>query len=83
MNRVYANYSVSVSELKKNPSAVLKDSGGESVAILNHNKPTAYLIPADLYGVLMEMADDYGLAEIVKERQKEKEKAVKVSIDEI
>ena len=83
MNKVYANYSVSVSELKKNPSAVLKDSGGESVAILNHNKPTAYLIPADLYGILMEMADDYGLAEIVKERKKEKEKAVKVLIDEI
>ena len=83
MNKVYANYSVSVSELKKNPSAVLKDSGGESVAILNHNKPTAYLIPADLYGVLMEMAEDYGLAEIVKERQKEKEQAIKVSIDEI
>ena len=83
MNKVYANYSVSVSELKKNPSAVLKDSGGESVAILNHNKPTAYLIPADLYGVLMEMAEEYGLAEIVKERQKEKEESIKVSIDEI
>ena len=83
MNKVYANYSVSVSELKKNPSVVLKDSGGESVAILNHNKPTAYLIPADLYGVLMEMAEEYGLAEIVKERQKEKEESIKVSIDEI
>ncbi|MCK5809120.1 type II toxin-antitoxin system Phd/YefM family antitoxin [bacterium] len=83
MNKVYANYSVSVSELKKNPSAVLKDSGGESVAILNHNKPTAYLIPADLYGILMEMAEDYGLAEIVKERQEEKEESIKVSIDEI
>jgi len=83
MNKIYSNYSVSVSELKKNPSAVLKDAGGESIAILNHNKPTAYLIPADLYGILMEMADDYNLAEIVKERQKEKDKAITVSIDEL
>jgi len=83
MNKIYSNYSVSISELKKNPSAVLKDAGGESVAILNHNKPTAYLIPADLYGILMEMADDYNLAEIVKERQKEKDKAITVSIDEL
>lgn len=83
MNKIYSNYSVSISELKKNPSAVLKDSGGESVAVLNHNKPTAYLIPADLYGVLMEMAEDYNLAELVKKRQKEKDKAIEVSVDEL
>ena len=83
MNRVYANYSVSVSELKKNPSAVLKDSGGESVAILNHNKPTAYLIPAETYEELLESIEDYQLGIIVKDRQNEKISAIEVDIDDL
>lgn len=83
MERILSKYSVSISELKKNPTAVLQSAGGSSVAILNHNKPTAYLIPAEIYGILMEMAEDYELIKLVKERENEKESAIKVSLDEL
>ena len=72
MESVLANCSASISELKKIPSALIEQSDGEPIAILNHNKPTAYLIPAETYEALLEKIEDYQLGVIVKERQHEK-----------
>ena len=47
MESVLASCSASISELKKNPSALIDKSDGEPIAILNHNRPTAYLVPAE------------------------------------
>jgi len=83
MESILANCSVSISELKKNPSALIEQSGGEPIAILNHNKPTAYLIPAETYEALLEQIENYQLGVIVKERQYEKISAVEVTLDEL
>lgn len=83
MREIFAGYSVSISELKKNPSAILAEADGTPVAVLNHNKPTAYLIPAATYEALMEMAEDYELAKLVDERLADKDDAVEVSLDEL
>lgn len=83
MESVLASCSVSISELKKNPSALIEQAAGEPIAILNHNKPTAYLIPAETYEALLEKLEDYQLGLIVKERQYEKISAVEVSLDEL
>ncbi len=72
MKLVLANCSASISELKRNPSALIEQSDGEPIAILNHNKPTAYLIPAETYEELLDSIEDYQLGIIVKERQNEK-----------
>jgi len=83
MNTVLANCSVSISELKRNPSSLIDQAEGEPIAILNHNKPTAYLIPAETYEELMEKMEDYQLGIIVKERQNEKISAVDIDINEL
>ena len=83
MESVLANCSVSISELKKNPSALIEQSDGEPIAILNHNRPTAYLIPAETYEMLLDKIEDYQLGLIVKERQNEKILAVDVSLNEL
>ena len=83
MESVLANCSVSISELKKNPSALMEQSGGEPIAILNHNRPTAYLVPAKTYEALLEKIENYQLGVIVKERQYEKISAVEVTLDEL
>lgn len=83
MESVLASCSASISELKKNPSALIDQSGGEPIAILNHNRPTAYLIPAETYEALLEKIEDYQLGVIVKERQNEKISAVEVSLDDL
>ena len=83
MKAVLANCSVSISELKRNPSALIEQSDGQPIAILNHNRPTAYLIPAETYEELLERLEDYQLGLIVQERQDEKIRAVEVDIDEV
>ena len=81
MELLYTNASVSISELKKNPSAVIAQADGFPVAVLNHNKPAAYLVPAAAFEALMEKLDDIELAKLVKER--EHEPTVKVSPDDL
>jgi antitoxin StbD len=78
-----ANCSASISELKKNPSAIIEQAEGEPIAILNHNKPTAYLIPAQTYEALMDKIEDYQLGLIIRDRQHEKISAVEVTLDEL
>jgi antitoxin StbD len=83
MNTVLSPFSASVSELKKNPSNLLQQSGGEPVAILNHNRPTAYLIPAKTYEDMLERLEDSELMEIVEARKAEKSQAKEVFLDEL
>ncbi len=83
MKAVLAHCSASISELKRNPSALIEQSDGEPIAILNHNKPTAYLIPAETYEELLERLEDYQLGILVSERQNEKISAISVSLDEL
>ncbi len=81
MDKIYARASVSISDLKKNPSRIINEAEGAPVAILNHNKPSAYLIPAEAFEALMEKFEDYNLGQLVKER--EQEPTVKVSLDDL
>lgn len=68
MQRVEAGIAISVSDLKKNPSAVFERSGGEPVAVLNHNRVMGYMVPAALYEAMMERLDDADLIRIARER---------------
>ena len=83
MKQVLSSCSASISELKKNPTALLNESEGSPIAILNHNVPTAYLIPAETYEWLMDKLEDSELAQIVTDRASEKDKAVEVDINEL
>ncbi|MBT2916476.1 type II toxin-antitoxin system Phd/YefM family antitoxin, partial [Vibrio anguillarum] len=56
---------------------------GSAIAILNHNKPAAYLVPAETYEFLMDMLDDYELAKLVESRRGELSEAVEVNIDDL
>ena len=83
MKQILADYSASISELKKNPTALLNTADGAPVAILNHNKPSAYLVPAETYEAMLERLEDAELASIVRERLAEQETPVKVSLDDL
>ena len=81
MQTMLATATVSISDLKKNPSDIIKNAHGAPVAILNHNRPTAYLVPAAAFEAMMEQLDDQYLIQLVKDRQKES--SVKVSLDDL
>ena len=83
MRQVLSSCSASISELKKNPTALLNEAEGSPIAILNHNVPAAYLVPAETYEWLMDKLEDSELIQIVKERAGEKEDAIEVDINEL
>ena len=81
MHVLMSDRSVSVTELKKSPAAVLRQAEGRAVAVLNHNRPEAYLVPAALYQRMVEMLEDQEDAKLVLERRQEP--AIEVSVDEL
>ena len=83
MSPILSPYSASISELKKNPSQLIEQADGEVVAILNHNKPTAYLIPAETYEWISNLIEDQELRDIIEQREAEKPQAKEISLDEL
>jgi antitoxin StbD len=81
MQEIYATKTVSVTELKRNLASVLSQAGDDAVAVLNHNKPEAYLLSAALYERLLERLEDLEDAELVRERADGP--FVDVSLDEL
>lgn len=66
MEQVLATRSVSITELKRSPSAVLEQAGAEPVAVLNHNRPAAYLLSPEVYESMLERLNA-GLREAIQE----------------
>ena len=84
MTRILANYTASISELKKSPSSIIENANGESIAILNHNQPSAYLVPGETCEKMIEIIDEYYLIQKVKERLDYKDSdLIEVSLDEL
>ena len=53
MEQILVFNSVSMPELTRNPSAVLEKTRPEPVAVLNHNRPVAYILPAHVYEAML------------------------------
>ena len=84
MQPILANYTASITELKKSPTQILEHAGNEAVAILNHNVASAYLVPSELYEKMMDVIDDYYLSKEVQEALKYTEdELVEVTLDEL
>ena len=83
LTKIHAGYTVSITELKKNPQALIDNAHGEAIALLNRNKPTAYIIPAETYESLMDLAEDIELGRIIENRKAEKADAIEVNLNEL
>ncbi len=83
MQAILANYTASITELKKSPSQLIEEAGNEAIAILNHNVPSAYLVPSIVYEKMIDIIDDYYLAKEVEERLDDNVKPIKVDIDDL
>jgi len=83
MDTIYADYSISMSEFKKNPAQVLRSAGEKPVAVLNHNRPAFYMVTPRLFEALVEKLIDLDLAELVRHRLAHKDTAIEVDIDKI
>ena len=81
MQSMLAPFSTSVSELKRNFSAVIKQAGDEAIAILNHNRPEAYLLSAKHYEQLLSYLEDLEDEKLVRERSNGK--FIEVNLDDL
>lgn len=68
MDTIYSNKTASVTELKRNFAEIIQQADDSPVAILNHNRPEAYLLPAAHYERLLAYLEDLEDAKVVQER---------------
>lgn len=78
---IHAKTTVSMTDLRRNPSKIMEIAGDLPVAVLNHNRPEAYLLSAKAYEALLELIDDLTLIKTIKERKGGK--TVKVKLDQL
>ena len=78
---IHAATTASVTELKKNPMGIVAAGEGFAVAILNHNEPAFYCIPAKAYEAMLERLEDLELSAIADAR--EGQTIHKVRLDEL
>lgn len=83
MDTIYADFSISMTEFKKNPAQVLRSAGEKPVAVLNHNRPAFYMLTPKLFEALVEELSDRDLVELTRQRLANKDAAVEVDIDRI
>ena len=83
MEALYANVTISMSEFKKNPAAVLREAKNRPVAVLNHNKAAFYMLEPALFKAMLEELSDQQLSRTVLERMSERAHAIEVDIDAI
>ena len=75
---IHAKTTVSMTDLRRNPRKILEIAGDLPLAILNHNKPAAYLLSPQAYEALLNLADDLHLIKIIKSRSDRKTVKVKL-----
>jgi antitoxin StbD len=80
-NMILADVAASVSELKKNPMATVAAGEGFPVAILNHNEPVFYCVPAHAYEALMDKLEDMELSALAVARKNQPE--IEVAWDDL
>ena len=68
MQIIHAEKTVSVTELKRNFADIIRQAGDDPVAVLNHNRPEAYLLSAMHYERLLERLEDLEDVRLVQER---------------
>lgn len=78
---ILAETAASLSELKNDPMATVASGDGFPVAILDHDEPAFYCIPAKAYELLMDKLEDAELAAIVESRKHQPE--IDVAWDEL
>lgn len=78
---IHAKTTVSMTDLRRNPSKIMEIAGDLPVAVLNHNKPEAYLLSAKAYEALLDLIDDLMLIKTVKARKGGK--TIKVKLEQL
>ncbi|ABB10271.1 type II toxin-antitoxin system Phd/YefM family antitoxin [Burkholderia lata] len=78
---ILADFTASVSDLKRNPIGTVAAGEGFPVAILNRNEPAFYCVPAKTWEVMVERLEDIEDNGLVDKRANER--VVKVKLKDL
>ncbi|WP_137151215.1 type II toxin-antitoxin system Phd/YefM family antitoxin [Devosia sp. FKR38] len=81
IQRIDSQRLVSITDLKKNPSAVIAAAQDGPVAVLNHNRVTAYIIKPEVYQDMLDRLED--LEDIATVLERQHDATIAVSIDDL
>jgi antitoxin StbD len=80
---ILAEICVGISGLKRNPAAVIAAARVRQVAILNRNKPVAYVISPEVWEHICDVFEDLRDSELVRERLAEDDEEIEVTLEEL
>lgn len=66
---ILSQSTTSISQLRKNPSAIVARGDGFPVVVLNRNEPHFYCVPAELYEKMLDDLENAELIKVVHARQ--------------
>lgn len=80
---ILAEVGVSISDLKRNPSAVIAEARKRQMAILNRGKPVAYVVSPEVWEYLCDLLEDEQDAKLVRKRLQSPARRIRVEIDDL
>lgn len=84
METTLTHISVSLSEFKKNPAAVLRKANNRPVAVLDHDRAVSfYAVEPRLFEAMLEGLAEQDLHRMVASRLAGKARAIEVDIDQL
>jgi antitoxin StbD len=78
---ILADVGVSITDLKRNPSAVVEAAKREQVAILSRNKPVAYVVSPKVWEHVLDVFADRRLMREAQEALDEEGEDVVIDLD--
>ena len=83
VDSTYSSQAVSLAELKRNTTRVVRLAKTGPVAVLKHGKPAVYVLSPAFYEALLDELEDYHWTKIVRDRLANKDDVVMVDLDEL
>ena len=80
---ILADVSVSISDLKRNPAAVVEAARKQQVAILNRGRAVAYVISPEVWDGVVDMIENLQDERIVKERLANPGPRIRVKVEDL
>lgn len=79
---ILADVGVSISDLKRNPAAVVEAAKLQQVAILNRNRPVAYVVSPKVWDHILDVFDERKLIREAQVALEEEGDDVEVNLDD-
>lgn len=80
---VMSEVTVSISDLKKNPNAVVAECRKRQVAITNRGRAVAYIVSPEVWDHILDVFDEHQLAREFADRLGDMAESIPVSMEEL